>query len=216
LHLEPQKQKEVERSRKKLKDLDLIALLLMLCCVMVFSAVVSADYLGNQAEGSDVDIYIDYGGLAFQDGHNPSGFIALYTPVGALNTSDNDFYVGPQGGGMFTFLSNETFTLQFLSSFSANIEGDQGNGVRGITHDADGLSGLYPVDAGDRVTIYWMPMVDYPMALPLISFWGMVGSTLVCFISSGAAIKKRKFQILWIAIISGIAAFIFYLVFTSL
>jgi len=182
---------------------------------MVFSMSVWG-LAGNQAEGEDVDIYIDYGGLAFQDGNNPSAFIGLYTPVGALNTSDNEFYIGPGGGGMFTFLSNESFTLQFLSSFSANIEGDQGKGVRGITHNAAGLSDLFPVDAGDRVTIYWASVVDYPMALPMISFWGMVGSTLICFISSGAAIKKKKFQILWIAIVSAIAALIFYLIFTNL
>lgn len=170
----------------------------------------------NQAEGSDADIYIDYGGLAFQDGKNINSFIALYTPTGALNSSDNEFYIKGGGGGMFRFYSNETFELQFLKSVAANIRGDQGKSERGIQTNADGLSISYPVDAGDTVTITWAPTINYPFALPLISFWGMVGGALLGCVFTGAGIKKRKFTILFTGIVAFLVAFIFYLIFINL
>jgi hypothetical protein len=203
------------KERKKHKNLDLILLLSVLACIIILVGGVTAQE-GNQAEGSDVDIYINYGGLAFQDGLNPSSFIALYTPTGALNTSDNDFYIGPLGGGKFEFVSNETFQLQFLMSVSANIQGDQGQDVRGITHNEAGLSDEYTVNEGDHVIIYWMPTINYPYAVPIISFWGMVGGALLGCVFTGATIKRRKLTYFWAALICFMTAFICYLVFVNL
>lgn len=204
-----------EKPSKNRKNLDLIILLSILALTIVFSGSAIAATT-NQAEGEDVDIYIASGGLAFQDGVNPSCFIALYTPTGALNTSENEFYIGPQGGGMFTFVSNETFGLQFLKSVSANIEGDSGNSVRAISATADGLSDVYNVTAGNTVTITWAPTIDFPYALPIISFWGMIGGGLIGSIFTGAGIKKRNFQILFVGLMAFLATLIFYLIFVNI
>jgi hypothetical protein len=204
-----------KKPEMKHKNLDLTLLLFFLCCSLVYVGGVAAQ-TGNQAEGEDVDIYVDYGGLAFQDGNNPSSFIALYTTTGALNTSDNDFFVGPSGGGKFEFVSNETFNLQFLLSVSATIEGDSSNDVRSIEHNSNGLSAEYTVNAGDHVIIYWIQSVGYSLALPLISFWGMVGGGLFGSIFTGLTIRKKRFAFLWAALICFMAAFVFYLIFVNL
>lgn len=206
---------EKEKTKSKRKNLDLIILLSVLAVSIIYSGVVAQ--LPNQAEGEDAEIYIDFGGFAFQDGKNPSSFIALYTPRGQLNTTENEFFINADGGGKFTFESlDDNLALQFVLSVSANIEGDQGNGARPILHDEDGLSDIYPVDEGDTVTIYWIPTVDYGLALPMISFWGMIGGALLGSVFTGAGIKKRKFDILIVGLIAYLAAFIFYLVFVNI
>jgi hypothetical protein len=206
---------EAENKPRKHKNLDLILLLSILACSMVYAGSVAAQ-TGNQAEGEDVDIYVDYGGFAFQSGKNPSDFIAFYTPTGALNTSNNEFYIGPEGGGMFDFVSNESFTLQILMSTSANIQGDQGQDIRGVTHDEDGLSEEYPIDEGDHVIVYWMSTINYPFALPIVSFWGMIGGGMLGSVFLGATIKRKNLSWFWAALICFMFAFICYLIFVNL
>lgn len=207
---------ENKQKPKLLKKVDLIILLSILAIAIIATSHIVVAQYGYQAEGEDAEIYIAYGGLAFQCLPSVSHVIALYTPEGALNSTDNEFYIGGGGGGMFTFVSNENFTLQFLKSVSANIEGDQGNPPRGITADADGLSPEYPVDEGNRVTIYWAPTLEYLFALPIISFWGFIGGSVISAMSLGGAIKKHSLTLLWIAIIAGFAALVFFIIFINL
>lgn len=213
-----QKSENEKDKGKKHGNIDLIILLSILTCALLYSGVVygQIEQMSNQAEGEDVDIYITSGGFAFQDGNNPSSFIALYNYDGNLNTSSNEFYVGPQGGGMFTFLSNESFTLQFLMSVAANMQGDSGNAIRNIPVNSNGLSGNYTVEAGNQVTIYWAPTIDYPYALPIVSFWGMAGGALLGCVFTGWGIRRKQFKILFLGAMCFLAAFVFYIVFTNL
>ena len=198
------------------KKKDLIILLSVIAVVCAFSSSAYADYMGRRAEGENAEIYIDYGGLAFQCLPGTSHFIALYTPEGALNSTENSFYIGNGGGGQFSFVSKEDFKLQFLKSVSANIEGDYGKPPRAIQVNENGLSGEYPIQAGNKVIIKWAPVLDYPFAINIISFWGFVGGAAVGGLSIGGAIKKRNLTLMWIAIAAIITAFVCFIIWINL
>ena len=198
------------------KKVSLLILLSALGVALAFSGKAYADYMGRRAEGEDIEIYLTYGGLAFQCLPGAPHFIALYTPEGALNSTENSFYIGNGGGGQFSFVSKEDFKLQFLRSVSANIEGDYGKPARSIQVNEDGLSGEYPIQTGDHVIIKWGPVLDYPFAINIISFWGFVGGAAIGGLSIGDAIKKRNLTLLWIAVAAIITAFVCFIIWINL
>jgi phosphotransferase system glucose/maltose/N-acetylglucosamine-specific IIC component len=52
--------------------------------------------------------------------------------------------------------------------------------------------------------------------LPMVSFWGMVGGSLLGCVFGGASIKKRNMKLVWVTVICFMFAFICYLIFSNL
>lgn len=195
------------------KKLDLIILLSILAVTIAFSGGVYAQ-LVNRAIGEDADIYIDSGGLAFQG--TTTSFCALYTPTGALNSTTNNFFIAENGDGQFKFTSRENFTMVFLTSYTSLVlEGDQGNALRVINVSDTGLSDEYPVKENNVVTVTWIQGFGYTFALPIISFWGFIGGSVIGAMGLGGAIKKRNLKLMWVAVIAGFIALVCFLIWTS-
>jgi len=196
-----------------IKKFDLVILLSVLCLAVAFSGGVYAQ-LVNRAVGEDAEIYIDSGGLAFQG--TTTSFCALYTPTGALNSTTNNFFIAENGDGQFKFTSKENFTMVFLTSYTSLVlEGDNNSALRVINVSDTGLSNEYPVLENNVVTVTWIQAFGYTFALPIISFWGFIGGSVIGAMSLGGAIKKRNLTLLWIAIIAGFIALVFFLIWTS-
>jgi len=196
----------------KLKKIDLAILLSILALAIAFSGGVYAQTL--RATGENADIYIDYGGLAFQG--TTTSFCAIYTTEGGLNSSTNNCFIAENGDGQFKFTAKENCTLQFLTSYSSVVlEGDQNNAIRAINVSDTGLSNEYPVKEGNVVTVTWLTAVAYTLALPIISFWGFVGGSVVSAMGLGGAIKKRSLTLMWVAVIAGFIALVCFIIWSS-
>jgi hypothetical protein len=210
---------EADKQKKKLNRKVDLALLIVMVTVSLSVAFgggsVYAQY-GNQAEGSDVVFYVETG-FAFQCLPRTTNFLALYMTEGALNSTTNSFFIGPAGGGTFTFVSLENASFRILKSVAANIQGDQGKSPRAVSAGADGLSTeTYVAEPGNRVTIHWAPSTDWPFALPLITFWGFVGGSMVTAAGLGGTIKKRSLSLMWLTIIAAIFSLVCFIIWVNI